>query len=146
MNNIKKILCPTDFSPCAEAAFDQAAALAKLLTAEIVLLHVVPEVQDYFLTPDMVPIVQPVTAAARNWATDQLDKARRRASGVPVTSELRMGPMLDSILASAVANKVDLIVVGTHGRTGLKHALLGSVAERIVRHSVVPVLTVRKPA
>jgi nucleotide-binding universal stress UspA family protein len=86
-------------------------------------------------------------AAIRYRARDELQAQVRRIQGVAVRSVLRdEGPVHDGVLATAGAVGADLIVIGTHGRTGLRHALLGCVAERIVRLSPIPVLTVRRPA
>jgi nucleotide-binding universal stress UspA family protein len=73
----------------------------------------------------------------------ELAREARRVDRVKVTTELRDGPIVESVLAAATAFGADVIVIGTHGRRGLSHVLLGSVAERVVRQSPVPVLTVR---
>ena len=142
MFQVRKVLCPTDFSPCSGAAVDHAVALAKTFKAEVVLLHVVPNFDFYLATPDMVTL--PVLLdSSRKHASEELAKASRRIEGVAVRTELLQGTVHECILAAAASAKADLIVLGTHGHTGVKHMLLGSVAERVVRLSPVPVLTVR---
>ena len=139
---VRKILVPTDFSACAAAALDCAVELAKKWSAEILLLHVVPDFAQY-VAPDLAVALPVVIESARSQGTAELEKARKSITGVTVRTELLEGPIHERILSAAAAGKVDMIVLGTHGRTGVKHALLGSVAERIVRVSPVPVLTVR---
>ena len=139
---VHKILVPTDFSACAAAALDYAVELAKRWSAEVLLLHVVPDFAQYF-APDLDVALPTLLESARSQASAELEKARKNIAGVTVRTELLEGPVHERILSAAAAGKVDMIVLGTHGRTGVKHALLGSVAERIVRVSPVPVLTVR---
>lgn len=146
---IKKILVPTDFSECSRHAMDQALDLAVALNAEIVLLHA-SEV------PQGLPRDAQIQAEGRGWhvseylestALKELTAAAQEleARGARVT--VRAGIGTPSEVIGNVARDVgaDLVVVGTHGRTGIRRALLGSVAERVLRHSRVPVLTVRTP-
>ena len=143
MTQIRKLLVATDFSPCAAAAVHLAIDLAKQFDAEILLLHVLPTLPAFYAFPDAVSVPVAWFEAARKQAQEHLSNESRRIHGPVVRTELREGAIHDSIVAAAVTAKADLIVVGTHGRTGLKHALLGSVAERVVRTSPIPVLTVR---
>lgn len=139
----KTILCATDFSPCAAAAVACAADLARSLQAALVLVHVLPNPALLFPGPDLAGVLPDIIAAVQQQADAELQKVRRGISGIDVRTVLREGPVHDAILGAAGEAKADLLVVGTHGRTGVKHLLLGSVAERIVRLSSVPVLTVR---
>ena len=140
---LRKILVPTDFSPTAATALDYAAELAKKFDAEILLLHVLPVLAWHVHFPVTVPLPTDWVESVRQRANAELAREAARVKQVKVTTELRDGQVPESV-ASAVADfKADLIVIGSHGRRGLTHALLGSFAERVVRHSPVPVLTVR---
>jgi nucleotide-binding universal stress UspA family protein len=140
---LRKILVPTDFSPAAAAALDCAAEFARKFDAEILLLHALPTLAQVVPFPMAVPLPLEWTQAVHQQARVQLDKEAKRVERVRITTEFREGPVHDSVLAAVTASKADLVVMGTHGRRGLVHAMLGSVAERIVRNSPVPVLTVR---
>jgi nucleotide-binding universal stress UspA family protein len=147
----KTILVPHDFSASANHAAALARDEAKQHGARIVLLHVIDMPHNF--QPDMV-VVPPETGApinVREYAmssaeTHIADIAKRLAAeAVAVTTQVRVGSPVDEINKVVAIEKADLVVVGTHGRTGLQHLLLGSVAERIVRTCKVPVLTVRHP-
>ena len=146
----KTILVPHDFSSSANHAAAIARDEAKLHGAKIVLLHVI---DLGAIAPDAV-IVPNATGApinVRDYAvasaeTHLADIAERlRKDGVATSSMVKVGAPVDEILRFATDEVADAIVMGTHGRTGLTHLLVGSVAERIVRSSKVPVLTVRHP-
>lgn len=142
MIQLQKILVPTDFSACSAAAVDYAVELAKTFSAEIILLHVVPNLGHYF-APDLALAMPVLVESARSQGAAELEKAGKCITAVTVRTELAQGTVHQRIVETATASKVDMIVLGTHGRTGVKHALLGSTAERVVRISPVPVLTVR---
>lgn len=142
MITLKKILVPVDFSRHSENAVRYGAELAAKFHAELVLLHVVDNTPVMFsegavFTPESMKEV--------------LDKANAELGGIEipeglnVTRVAREGHPFVEIVRFAKANGVDLIVVGTHGRTGLAHLLLGSVAENVVRKAPCPVLTVHHP-
>ena len=140
-----KILCATDFSEPGQAAETEALALARGLGAELIYVHVAVEAMLYGEAPVAMGDVTRVYEAQRRWAEDTL---RTRAAGAEargVTSRwvLRVGVPFEQIVAAAADEKVDMIVIGTHGRSGLNRLLLGSVAERVVRVAPCPVLTVR---
>jgi nucleotide-binding universal stress UspA family protein len=144
MKAIERILVPTDFSDCAGAAADLAAQLAKQLGAAIELVTVVdtsPLLEAY----GDVDYRNERIAYIRGKAREQLDAfARKHFAGLErVRQDVRDGNTFLEILQAARDTGCDLIVLGTHGRTGLAHLLLGSVAEKVVRKSPVPVLTVR---
>lgn len=146
-----KILCPTDFSEPAGTALEIAHRLADQSGAEWILLHVV----------DYVPVLPPPTVgtaspafdepkyqrALREHAQHQLDElaASWRDKGVPVQTHLAEGSAAKRIVAYANDNDVDLIVIATHGRTGVQRFLFGSVAEKVLRSASCPVLTIRHP-
>jgi len=146
--SFRQILVPIDFSECSTAALEHALALAGKFEAKVTLLHVVePAVypENYLLTPTMLDEAnQNLLAAGR----ERLAKfeAMARAAGCAVEILVRMGRAASEIPDTANATGTDLIVLGTHGHDGLKHALLGGTAERILRHAPCPVLTVRHAA
>jgi nucleotide-binding universal stress UspA family protein len=146
----KTILVPHDFSASANHAAAIARDEAKLHGARIVLLNVI---DLGHIAPDAV-IVPNATGApinVKDFAVSGADAHladladRLRKDGVEVSTAVRVGAPVDEILRCATDEAVDAIVMGTHGRTGLKHLLVGSVAERVVRTSNVPVLVVRHP-
>jgi universal stress protein A len=143
MPNLRVILCPTDFSLCAAAAVAWAVQLAGVFSARIFLLHALPSVEHLFVGPDAISPVPQIVEAARAQATAELQRIQRQYGERIARIEVREGTTHECILDAAA--EADLVVIGTHGRTGLKHVLLGSVAERVVRLSPVPVLTVRNP-
>lgn len=143
MQPISRIVVPTDFSESCQAAVDTAVDLARVFDASITLLHVW-QIPAYVATATMYggpDFITPIEEAAS--ARLDAEVARLRKSARNVTSELRGGVAWEEIVEVARAQKADLIVIGTHGRTGFRHALLGSVAEKVVRMATVPVLTVR---
>ena len=139
------ILVPHDFSDTAEHALALAIELAAKLGARMTLIHVY-EVVSYGY-PDGVTMSSDVVSGLRKAAQAALDgvAARTRRPGLEVHAVLREGRAWLEINAGAKELAVDLIVMGTHGRHGLAHALLGSVTEKIVRTAPCPVLTVRWP-
>lgn len=148
MTRITRILVPTDFSTTADAALDYAYVLAKQFGASIELLHVL---DDPFVADGMAAEAYiseaPVLRSAM--LRDSQERLRHRATtreGVThIDTEVLFGHGARTIAEYATERGVDLIVMGTHGRTGFAHLLLGSVAERLVRTAPCPVLTVRHP-
>jgi nucleotide-binding universal stress UspA family protein len=138
---IKKILVATDFSSHSKRAMDYAASLAKKAGAGIVLMHAI-ESFPYSVT-DTLHIVDHRRALEKT-AGFLLENLRQELAGegVPVKSLLTNGAPYKEILKASRREKTDLIVMGTHGRTGVEHLILGSVAEKVVRLSTCPVLTV----
>lgn len=137
---LKNILVATDFGPASTAALTYGRALAKTFGARLHLLHVA---ENFFLRPAMNDPYALRAAAARQ-LEDCLtaeDRADRAAHAVLQVSD----DTAEAITDYARAKPIDLIVVGTHGRTGVSHLLAGSVAERVVRTAPCPVLTVRHP-
>src|SRR5262245_46234141 len=146
---IKRILVPTDFGECSAPAVRLAAELADKFGAELVLLHVV---QDLALAmPDAVmptpvpgPDLNQLTNAAKTGLSNVIQ--REQLTRLKPRVEVRIGSPVPEIVAAATDLKADLLCVGTHGRTGLAHLILGSQAERIIREAPCPVLTVKPPA
>ena len=142
---IHRILVPTDFSEPAQAALKWAATLAREFKAQLYLLHVVPEPYAYpwgteLSTLPMTDILAQSEEASRERlkelaATTQLPADR-------VITRAVIGTPVDQVLVMVNDQQIDLVVLGTHGRGLVGHLLLGSVAERVVRRSPVPVLTV----
>jgi nucleotide-binding universal stress UspA family protein len=144
MKAFRHILLATDFSPSSGAAWKRGLALAKSAGARILVVHVVPSLAQ---AQAVRWAYQEMEAEIRADAQKRLKAlvARARKAGVRGKSLLLSGmPAHDAIARAARSQKVDLIVVGTHGRTGIAGALIGSVAARIVATAPCPVLTVRR--
>ncbi len=145
---IKKILVPVDFSKHSDYAMRYAADLAHDFGAELLILHVVPEgdLRTMYDYPPDFPLDQILDdqkkAAEQRFAEIVADEAKR---GLKVTPLVYSGSVYEEIIQTASAQKVDLIVIATHGRTGLARVLLGSVTEKVVRLAPCPVLTVKHP-
>lgn len=142
-----KILVPTDFSDCATTAQATAIDLARRLDGEIVLLHVLVEATLYAEGMPGAPNVRSVYDAQRKWAEAALDAraGELRGQGIKTSWRTATGIPFEEIVNIAAEERADMIVIGTHGRTGLNRVLLGSVAERAIRLAPCPVLTVRQP-
>lgn len=139
---VKTILLATDFSPSSAAAFDYALWLAKLSSAHLLILHVMERsvyALDFAMThPDLSPEVKQRTGALlREWVERAVDE------GVSAERTLLTGIPWTEICREATSHKADLIVMGTHGRTGVTHVMLGSIAGHVVRLAPCPVLTVK---
>lgn len=148
MSLFRKILVPTDFSAYSREAVRIAASLARLCSASLTLITVYDTmVVPTVLEGEAMPRPQ-VGAALYEQTVDELSRAVRDAiagGAVDIDPVLAAGSPPMEILARARRDQCDLIVMGTHGRTGIKHALLGSVAERVVRKATCAVLTVHAP-
>ncbi|KPK85811.1 MAG: hypothetical protein AMJ81_02655 [Phycisphaerae bacterium SM23_33] len=148
MAEIKKILYATDFSDLSVCALDYAVYLARVCSAELHCLHVVDDSYQYWVSLEATtippgPTVEELVAAAEK----QLDGflAERVPADLLATKAILRGRPFVEIIRHARGRNMDLIVMGTHGRTGLSHVLMGSVAEKVARKSPCPVLTVRHP-
>jgi nucleotide-binding universal stress UspA family protein len=146
---IKKILCPTDFSENAEFALKYALAIAAMTKAAVELLRVVepiayPQAYEPFDTQfNAAELAMEIEAAMKKELDERVASLKQEhpnASGRLATGN----PFLE-IIQAAQDMDADLIVMGTHGRTGLAHVFMGSVAEKVVRKSPCPVLTVKHP-
>jgi universal stress protein A len=142
---VKSILVPVDFSPPSNRALDYATMLARQFDAKLTLLHVIEPVA----TPDFVaafPLAMEddeLMAAAKE-RLEKLAKSAGMPRGTVEKTLVRFGRSFHEIAEAARTLKADLIVISTHGYTGLKHVLLGSTTERVVRHAPCPVLVVRQ--
>jgi nucleotide-binding universal stress UspA family protein len=139
-----KILVAVDFSAHSAKALELAIGLAKTFGARIHLLHAY-HLPPLVGMPDEIVIPPDFWTGVRDAAARKLDKSAQKvkAAGVPVETHLVEFAPSDAIVETARKTKADLIVMGTRGLTGFKHALLGSVAERTLRLAPCPVLTVK---
>jgi len=146
MSRIRRILHPSDFSRASGAAFSKAVDLAKTNRAELLLVHVlttvIPMVGDGYISPK---VYEDVEASSRAYGKKQLDAliAKAKKAGVRAKPLLLEGIAHDQIVRAARSRRADMIVIGTHGRTGLAKLFLGSVAGRVVSSARCPVMTVR---
>ena len=147
---VTRVLVPIDFSPSSRAALEYGTFLAAKLGAELEVLHVWEP--PGYVGPDALALL-PVAAGQPGWEQTRAEVLREvelfvRQVG-PRPSEVRVhvepGEPSDAILAAAKGGGADLIVMGTHGRTGLSRLLIGSVAEAVLRRATCPVLTTRVP-
>jgi nucleotide-binding universal stress UspA family protein len=148
MIDLHRILVPTDFSKFSQNALTYGVAFAEKFGAELYLLHVVQDLAVFIPeavlpAPLPVPPIDQFIAAARA-ALDRVVQGLN-LTGVAPHSEVVEGAPFPEIVRFAKVKEIDLIVMGTHGHSGLAHVLLGSVAERVVRKAPCPVLTVRHP-
>lgn len=147
---IRSILLPTDFSECAVHALPAAASLARLHGARIICLHVIePMVPTVGWTPVAEPLpVADLSERLEQTAASELPKVARReeCAGVDVEDVIAHGEAASEIVRVAKERGADLIVISSHGRTGLGRILFGSTAEAVVRHASCPVLVVKPPA
>ena len=149
MIEIRRILVPMDFSECSRRGLRYAVAMAERFGSEIVLVHAIeaplnlPPQTLVRLDPEgpAMPIMDYVREAADRRLNAML--AELSLASIPAQGVISVGDVRDVVLENAKTHNVDMIVMGTHGRKGLRHLLIGSVAEDIVRRSEVPVLTTR---
>jgi len=148
MAEIKKILYATDFSDLSALALDYAVYLARQCGAEMACLYVVDDSYQYWPGMDVAalpagPPPDELLAAAETRMAEFL--AAKVSADVEVKGQVLLGRPFVEIIRYARSQNADLIVAGTHGRGALSHVLMGSVAEKLVRKSPCPVLTVRHP-
>jgi len=142
----RRVLFGTDFSPASRPAFRRAIALARQSRGRLLIVHVVPSGMpmgaEGYVTPRMY---QEMETAIRKSAQKQLDRlvAQAKKAGVAARGLLLTGAAPEAIALTARKERSDVVVVGTHGRTGLDRLLAGSVASRIVGTAPCPVMTVR---
>jgi universal stress protein A len=146
--DLRLILVPFDFSECADKAFRWALALAETWRCQLVLCHVV---SSPMISPPVFGLNCTQAELAVRVQSDADAKVRKFIAGVTPTTvridaHVAIGEPFNEICRMAEQEHASLIVIGSHGRTGLSHVLLGSVAERVVRHAPCPVLVVGKNA
>ena len=149
MREIRRILVPVDFSECSRAALEHATVLAERFGASIDVLHVWEPphyVGPEFLIEERGETGHPLQQAALNQAGTEMDEFlsgfRQRAR---FSVRFESGKPYETIIKLAANEPYDAIVMGTHGRSGLAHMLIGSVAEEVVRTAPCPVMTIRRP-
>ena len=142
--SIHRILVPVDFSAHSEKAVRYATTIANRFGAHLSLLHVV---KDPFVTGDwsaeaFVPNMPELLDTLTNAAQQQMAELKKRlaAQGFVVETDVITGPQAQTIVEHAASGGFDLIVMGTHGRTGLSHVVMGSIAERVVQKATCAVL------
>jgi nucleotide-binding universal stress UspA family protein len=146
MKRMRRIIHPSDFSTASRPAFARALELARGNRAALTLVHVmtpiVPVFGDGYVSSQ---VWDEVERTARTYAQKQIDKliAKANQAGVRARSVLLEGTPADRIVRAAKRHRADVIVMGTHGRSGLAKLFLGSVAERVVATAPCPVMTVR---
>lgn len=147
MKHFKHVLATTDLSPESFAAVQYAAHLAEGQAAKLTILHVVHSISlaytDFVPPVDMVNVEQAIEEAARERLEQWVRRHIKRASRVSIV--LRKGVVDEAICKHAEESDASVIVIATHGRKGLGHMVLGSVAERVARNAPCPVLVVKPP-
>ena len=146
---LENILCPTDFSDLSLKACTYAVSFAQAYQARLHCIHVVDEAYQYWVSlgPESMPLGPPpedLTGLAENKLRDFKSSYLANLPHEPITAALFGRPFI-RICDYAAENQIDLIVIATHGRSGIGHALMGSTAEKVVRKAPCPVLTVRDP-
>ncbi len=142
MIHIQKILCPIDFSAPSRNALRYANEFAKAMNAKITIMHVI---QPQPIAADVnVPYV-PLEIEIEKNAKEDLERIVKEEvqEGVVVEQVMAFGLPSDCVIAQAQKENVDLIILGTHGRTGISRLLMGSTAENVIRHAARPVLVVK---
>ena len=150
MKNIAKILCPVDFSEPSHAALDSAVDLAERYSSELILFHAISQIDptptpSYTMTNHLMDQVHLFLQQMREHAHEALKglSDSHIAGRVASRQLVKIGDPATSIVNAAKEEKVDLIVIATHGRSGIKGFFFGSVAEKVVRTAECPVLTTR---
>jgi nucleotide-binding universal stress UspA family protein len=144
----RRVLHPTDFSKASAAAFARALAEARQPRSQLLLVHVLAPVipmagaGEGYISPS---VYEQMSKSARAWAQKQMDRllAKARAARVRARGTLLEGVAHEQIVRAAKRQRADLIIMGTHGRTGVARFFLGSVAARVAATAPCPVLTVR---
>jgi nucleotide-binding universal stress UspA family protein len=142
---IKHILVPTDFAPASASALELGVQMARAFEAKLTLLHVwelpIYPYMDFMLNSTVIAEVEDAATKGLARALEELQKTLPAAQ-----SKLKTGLPWQGVLEASDELGVDLVIMGTHGRQGLSRVTLGSIAEKVVRLSKVPVLTVHAPA
>ncbi len=144
MVSVKKILCAVDLAPHSGTVAEYASSLAKALEAEVMVLYVAPSLSQYVgfhVPPSSIEnfVGEIVSGAEKNME----NFVAERFADVKTVSKIATGYAAEEIMNNAEEYGADMIIMGTHGRRGIDRILFGSVAEKVVKNSVIPVLTVR---
>lgn len=149
MFNFKNILLPTDFSKLSMSAAEYAADIAKRYNAKLHLLHVLEKTPPILairsLDLSREKILESINSDAKAHMDDCIAKIKK-ISNVEVHPVIKRGLDYEEIIKYSEDKKIDIIVIATHGRTGLLHTLLGSVAEKVIRYAKIPVLVITPPS
>ncbi|MEW6106202.1 MAG: universal stress protein [Bacillota bacterium] len=140
----KKVLCPIDFSADSYTALDYAADFARQGNGQLILMHVVDNPLTDFYGPRGATFYAEVEHAIEKSTQLLADAAHTHASGVPCEVVVKHGNPYEEIIDCATTQQVDLIVMSTHGRTGPRRLVIGSVTEKVVRTAPCPVFTIRR--
>src|SRR5262249_4266257 len=142
-----RIVVPSDFSACAEDAWALAQRLAAAFSSQLLLVHVLADPPPHEEGPFNLAQAEQVYEGSRRWVEEQLAAwvAQAKDKGLHARVVLRVGAPDREVVTLATDQRADLVVMGTHGRGGIDRALLGSVADRVVRTAPCPVLTLRRP-
>ncbi|MFQ5715182.1 MAG: universal stress protein [Candidatus Scalinduaceae bacterium] len=144
MINLKKILCPIDHSDCSKEALKYAVSFAMKDEAKLYLLHVI-DIRSFDESLDKMTRQMPDDETIKQLETKLFECVPEEIrNDMQVEALVVQGIPFAEIISNAKKNKVDMIVMGTHGRTGLAHIMIGSVSEKVVRNAHCPVLTVRQ--
>ena len=149
MIKLSRIVCPSDFSQTSSRAVDYAATMAVSLDAELIVLHVIPQMdyplRSFGISGSFEHIQEELTTRAEENLAERIKLLKQDVPNIKVRTTLRHGEVHEVTMECAEQEEAGMIVMGTHGHTGITHALLGSTAEKIVRLSKCPVLTVPNP-
>lgn len=142
---MRLIVHPTDFSPASRPAFSAAIEMAKATRSALVLMHILnpampPVMGDEYISP---PTYARFREVSRRWARGRLARLIARARAARAVSIIREGTEADQNVRLARSRRASMIVMGAHGRSGVKRVAFGSVAARVQSHAPCPVLTVR---
>jgi len=143
----KKILFPTDFSPYSDVAMPYAVSFAEKFKSKLFILHVV---EIFLPDPDYLGIYSDISKIYEDFQAESEKKMKEMKTmkileGIDIQTSIVGGKPFIEIIKFARDNETDLIVMGTHGRSGLNHVIFGSTAEKVVRKAQCPVLTVKHP-
>ncbi|MCF6148562.1 MAG: universal stress protein [Candidatus Kuenenia sp.] len=147
MITVKKILFPTDFSPCAKHALTYALSLATLFKAKLYIIHVIPKMN---IPISAGGVMYPTLKIYKDMEENAKKKMhhlipKRFLDQIEVENIIVRGTPYVEITKNAKKYNIDIITIATHGRTGISHTLIGSVAEKVVRKAPCPVLTIKHP-
>lgn len=145
MFKVKNILLPTDFSKTSLSAAEYAVELAHQYKAKLYILNVLEKTPPILairsLDLSREKIIESIDADAKS-QLDECTKKVKKLGDVEIIAEIRKGIDYEEIIKYSKEKKIDIIVIATHGRTGILHTLLGSVAEKVIRYSKIPVLVI----
>ena len=145
MISLKKILCPIDHSDCSKEALKYAVSLAMKDEAKLLLLHII-DIRSFNEGLEAMSAQIPDEETLEQLRVKLLDCIPEEIrDDMEVEALVVQGIPFAEIISTAKENEIDMIVIGSHGRTGISHMMLGSVSEKVVRKAPCPVLTVRQP-